>query len=201
MPHEHAARALVKRRQSGKTPSGTAPVLQHAPEACDGIAVGSTPGWESRQATRLVPVRQRGRERLGPVAAPTVNDHAHRWPGRAQERQPLRDIVPQTLGLTRGDARREALRGALRPGADDAEDHAPGDTAPGALRGPCLPCARLVAGDVAGPQGWGRQAKARGCAAPPTRPGQSNTPEERCIVIAHHHRTPPGVGLPRRQGE
>jgi hypothetical protein len=45
MRHEHAARALVKLMQIGKTPSGTAPVFHHAPEAFDGIEVVSTPGW------------------------------------------------------------------------------------------------------------------------------------------------------------
>jgi hypothetical protein len=46
MRHEHAARALVKLLEIGQTSSGTDPVLQHAPEAFDGIQVVSAPGWE-----------------------------------------------------------------------------------------------------------------------------------------------------------
>jgi hypothetical protein len=37
MRHEHAARAVVKLMQIGKTPSGTDPSFHHAPEAFDAI--------------------------------------------------------------------------------------------------------------------------------------------------------------------
>jgi hypothetical protein len=49
MSHEHSTRALVELRQIGKTPSGANPILQHAPEAFDGIeVVASFPlAWDS----------------------------------------------------------------------------------------------------------------------------------------------------------
>ena len=46
MRHEHTARALVELRQIGETPSGADPVLQHAPEAFNGIEVMSATGWQ-----------------------------------------------------------------------------------------------------------------------------------------------------------
>jgi hypothetical protein len=43
--HEHVARALIELMPIGKTPSGADPVLQHAPEAFNGIEVMSAPRW------------------------------------------------------------------------------------------------------------------------------------------------------------
>jgi hypothetical protein len=201
MPHEHAARTLIKLLQIGKTPSGTDPVFQHAPEAFDGIEVVSTPGWEYIQAKPLVPVRQRGRELMGPVDATPVHDHDHLFPDMAKARHHLMDIVTKPLGIKLGDDLIEDFRGAILHGADDAEQHAIGDTAPGAILGPCLTFERLFAGDLAVAQGLGRQAKALGFAAPPTCPGQSKTPEDRFIFIEQNNLTPPGVVLQRRQVE
>ena len=44
MRHEYAACALVELMQIGKAPSSADPVLQHAPEAFDGIQVVAAPG-------------------------------------------------------------------------------------------------------------------------------------------------------------
>jgi hypothetical protein len=54
MRHEHAARAVVELMQIGKTSSGADPVLQHAPEAFDGIEVVSTAGWQEMQQFPLL---------------------------------------------------------------------------------------------------------------------------------------------------
>jgi hypothetical protein len=59
MGHEHAARALIELMQIGKTPSGTAPVLHHPPEAFNGIEVVTTVGREQVQPKPFVPVGQR----------------------------------------------------------------------------------------------------------------------------------------------
>ena len=44
MGHEYLARALVKLMQIGKTPSCSNAVLNHAPEAFDGVEVVPTMG-------------------------------------------------------------------------------------------------------------------------------------------------------------
>jgi hypothetical protein len=75
MPHEHAARALVKLMQIGKTPSGTAPRFHHAPEAFNGIEVVPAPGWQSMQPKLLMPVCQRGRELVRSVDTTVVGAH------------------------------------------------------------------------------------------------------------------------------
>jgi len=89
MSHEYAACALVELRQIGQPPSGTAPVVQHAPAAFNRIEVVAAPGRPARQATLFVPVGQRRREFVRSVDAPAVDDPPHRFPGLAQERQPL----------------------------------------------------------------------------------------------------------------
>jgi hypothetical protein len=45
MGHEYLACAPVKLMQIGKTPSRSNAVLQHAPEAFNGIEVVTTMGW------------------------------------------------------------------------------------------------------------------------------------------------------------
>jgi hypothetical protein len=105
MRPEHAARALVKLMEIGKTSSSTDPVFHHAPEAFDGIQVVSAPGWEYIQAKLLVPVRQRGRKLVGPVDATAVNDHHHLFPSMAKERHHLVDILAKPLGINTQFAR------------------------------------------------------------------------------------------------
>ena len=46
MRHEHAARALIELLQIGKTSPSVDPVLQHAPEAFNGIEVVAATGWQ-----------------------------------------------------------------------------------------------------------------------------------------------------------
>jgi hypothetical protein len=135
------------------------------------------------------------------VDATPVNDHDHLFPGMAKERHHLMNILAKPLGLKLGDDLIEDFRGTILHGADDAEQHATGDTAPGAILGPCLTFECLCAGDLAVAQGLGRQAKALGFAAPPTRPRQSKTPEDRFIFIEQNNLTPPGAVLQRSQVE
>jgi hypothetical protein len=56
MFHEYSTRALVELMQSGKTPSGTDPVLQHVPEAFNRMEVVTTVGWQEIQPKLLVTV-------------------------------------------------------------------------------------------------------------------------------------------------
>ncbi len=57
--HQHVARALIELMQSGKTPSGTDPVLQHPPKAFNGIEVVPTMGREHMQPKLAMVVLRR----------------------------------------------------------------------------------------------------------------------------------------------
>ena len=124
--------------------------------------MGSAPGWESRQAKLLVPVRQRGRELVCPVDATAVNDHHDLCPGMAKERHHLLDRVAQPLGITLGDDCREDFRGAIVDGADNAEQSPTGHTAPTPVGPPRVTFAHLCAFNVAGTEGADGEAKTLG---------------------------------------
>jgi hypothetical protein len=195
MRHEHAARALVKLMQIGQTSSGTDPIFHHAPEAFDGMKVVSAPGGESRQAKLLVPVYERGCERVCPVDATAVHDHHDLFPGMAQERHHLMDILAQPLGIQLGNDLIEDFGGALWASAANAAPHPTGHTAPTPIGPPRLTLERLFACDLAGTEGPGGEAKTLGGAAPPARPRERKTPDHGCIFIQQNHLAPLGAGL------
>ena len=85
--------------QIGKTPSGTDPVFQHAPEAFDGIEVVSTQGWEYIQAKLLVPVRKRRGELVCPMDPTAIDCHDDLFPCATKDRHHLMDILPKPLGI------------------------------------------------------------------------------------------------------
>jgi hypothetical protein len=157
--------------------------------------VGSAPGWESRQAKLLVPVRQRGRELVCPVDATAVNDHHDLCPGMAKERHHLLDRVAQPLGITLGDDCREDFRGAIVDGADNAEQSPTGHTAPTPVGPPRLTFEHLCAFNVAGTEGADGEAKTLGGAAPPARPRERKPPDKGFIFIQQNNRAPLGAGL------
>ena len=136
MIREYSTRALVELMQIGKTPSGTDPVLQHAPEAFNRIEVVATMGRQEMQPKLLVPVGQRRRELFRPVDATAVGDHDHLFAGMAKEGHHLMDILAQPLRIKMGDDLIEDFGGAILDGADDTEQHTAGDTAPGAIAAP-----------------------------------------------------------------
>jgi hypothetical protein len=76
----------------------------------------------------------------------------------------------------------EDFRGAILDRPKDTEQHAPGDTAPGAIAYPCLAFEGCVAVDLALTQGACRQAIALG-AAPPAQPGKGKAPEDGFVFI------------------
>jgi hypothetical protein len=109
MRHEDAARALVELMQIGKTASGADPGLPHPPAACKRVKVMSAPRRPYRQPQLRVPVGQRRRQRVRPVAAPAVSDPADLCRRFADGRQHLVAIVAPLLGIAMGNDLREDL--------------------------------------------------------------------------------------------
>ena len=147
--HEHSTRALVELMQIGKAPSGTNSVLQHTPEAFNGIQVMTTVGWEPMQPKLFVPVSQCRRQLVRPVDATAVGDHDDLFPGVAKEGHHLMDILAQSLRIKMGNDLIEDFRGAVLDGTDDAEQDAAGDAAPRAILHPRLTFERLFTFDLA----------------------------------------------------
>ena len=94
MRHEHLPCALVELMQIGKTPSGTDPVLEHAPATFHRIEVMAAMSWQAMQPKPLVPVGQRRRQFVCPVDATAVDDHDHLLPGCAEGRHHVMEIWP-----------------------------------------------------------------------------------------------------------
>jgi hypothetical protein len=194
MSHEYSTRAVVELMQIGKTPSGAAPVLQHAPEAFNRIEVVTTVGRQEMQSKLLVPVGQRRDELFRAVDATAVGDHDHLFAGVAKEGHSLMDIVAQSLCIKMGDDLVEDFGGAILDRANDTEQDTAGDTAPGAIADPRLAFKALLAFDLTLGQWPGRQAGALGF-TPPARPGQGKPPEDSFILIEPNDLTPAGPVL------
>ena len=138
MLRKYSTRALIKLMQIGETPSGTDPVLHHAPEAFNGVEVVPTMRRQEMQPKLLVPVGQRRRELLRPMDATAVGHHDHLFAGMAKEGHHLRDVLAQPLRIKMGDNLIEDFGSAILDCADNTEQHATGDTAPGAIADPRL---------------------------------------------------------------
>jgi hypothetical protein len=123
MRREYSTCALIELMQIGQTPSGTAPVLHHAPEAFKRIEVVATMRRQEIQPKRLVPVGERRRERVRPMDATAVGHHDHLWAGVATEGHHVMDVLAQPLRITMGDHLREDFGGPILDRADDAEQH------------------------------------------------------------------------------
>jgi hypothetical protein len=76
----------------------------------------------------------------------------------------------------------EDAGGAVLHGANDREQHAAGDAAPGPLPQPVLPFEALLPFDLALAQRPCGEARALG-AAPPARPEHSKAPQNRFIFV------------------
>ena len=182
MLREYSTRALIELMQIGKTPSGPAPVLQHAPEAFNRIEVVATMRRQEMQPTLLVPVGERRRELVRPLDATAVGHHDHLCAGVATEGHHLMEVLAKPLCLKMRDNLIEDFGGPILDSADDTEPHTAGDTAPGAIADPRVAFEALGAFDLALAQWPGGQASTLGF-APPARPGQGKTPEDGFIFI------------------
>jgi hypothetical protein len=103
MRHEHSARAVVELMQIGKTPSGADPVLQHAPEAFNGVEVMATMGRQEMEAQLALIVVEGGVQLMRPMDPAPVDNHDDVFAGFAEDRHHLMEIVAQLLGIKMGD--------------------------------------------------------------------------------------------------
>src|SRR5215472_16020039 len=99
MIREYATRALIELMQIRKTPSGTDPVLQHAPEAFYRIEVVATMRRQEMQPKLLVPVGQRRRQLGCPVDATAVGHHDHLFAAVTKNGHHLMNILAKSLRI------------------------------------------------------------------------------------------------------
>src|SRR5215813_13457857 len=130
-----------------------------------------------------------GRIAVGrPMDPAPIDPQDDLFPGFAEAGHHLVDILAQLLRLTVRDNVREDIGGAVLDRAKHTEQHAPRDTAPGAIAPPRLAFETLLTFDLALAEGTCGQTCALG-GAPPARPRQSKTPEDCCIFIEQHELT------------
>ena len=134
------------------------------------------------EAKLLVVVGERGVELVRPVDPAAIDDHHDLFAGFAEGRHHLMQILTQLLGIKVRHDFIEDFGGAILDRANDAEQHAAGDAAPGPILQPRLAFEGFLAFDVALAQGAGGEAIALG-SAPPARPGQGKAPEDRFVLI------------------
>ena len=157
-------------------------------------------GREEVQATLPVVGVESRSARGRPVEPAPVHDHHDFLRGLPAGCPHLLDILAQLLRLTVRDALREALGGAILDGPNDAEHHAPGNTAPGALRPPRLPCEGRLACELARAQGAAGAARTRG-GAPPAGAGQRQAPQDGCVGLEPNALPATSLRCERRAGD
>jgi len=120
-----------------------------------------------------------------------IDDHHDLFVRFAEGRHHLMQILTELLGIEVRHDFIEDFGGAILDRANDAEQHATGDAAPGTILHPRLAFEGLLAFDLALAQGAGREAIALG-SAPPARPGQGKAPEDRFVLIEQNDLAPAG---------
>ena len=132
---------------------------------------------------KLAVVVLKGRvELVGPMAPAAIDDHHDLCADFAERRHDLMNILAELLRIKVRHDFVEDFGGPILHGANHAEHHTAGDTAPGAIAVPCLPFEGFVAFDLTLAQGPYREAGALG-GAPPARAGQGKAPQDRFIGI------------------
>ena len=188
MGHEHLACAVVELMQIRETPSGADRAFHHPPEAFDGVEVVPTMGGQKMEAKLLVVVVERCVELVRPVDPAPVNDHHDLFVRFAEDCHHLVNILSQLLGIKMWDDLIEDFGGPILDGAKHAEQHAAGDTAPGAILYPGLAFEGLLTFDLALAQGPRREARALGF-APPARAGQGKAPQDGFVFVEQNDLT------------
>jgi hypothetical protein len=168
MRHQSLACAWGAQREIGTAPSRSHAVLQHAPEAFNGIEVGPTMGREKMAPSLAIVVVKSCIECVGPRDPAALHDHHDVWAGFAAGGHDVMQILPSCLGLTVRHDFLEALGGPILDGATDAAPDAAGDAPPRARPHPRVACKSLIAFDLPVAQRACREARARRC-APPAR--------------------------------
>src|SRR6266567_5310549 len=121
-------------------------------------------------------------ELVRPMDPAAIDDHHHLFLGFAEGRHHLMEIVAQLLGIKVRHDFIEDFGGAILDRSNDTEQHAAGDTAPGAITDPRLAFEGLLAFELTLAQRTYGEACAQGF-APPARAGQSEAPQDRFIRI------------------
>jgi hypothetical protein len=133
--------------------------------------------------TKLAVVVLKGRvELVGPMDPAAIDDHHDLFAGFTEDRHHLMDILTQLLGIKVWHDFIEDFGGPILDGANDAEQHAAGDAAPGARLHPRLAFAGFLAFDLALAQWPYREASALG-GVPPARAGQGKAPQDGFVCI------------------
>src|SRR5215475_7416942 len=129
-----------------------------------------------------------------------IHNHHDLFVGFAEGRHHLMEILAQLLGIKVGHDFREDFRGPILDRADDTEQHAAGDAAPGAILQPRLAFEAFCAFDLTLAQGTDREARALG-GAPPAGAGEGKAPEDRFVFIEQNDLAPTSPGLQGSQFE
>src|SRR5262244_4135576 len=112
---------------------------------------------------KLAVVVLKGRvELVGPMDPAAIDDHHDLFAGFTEGRHHLMEILTQLLGIKVRHDFIEDFGGTILDGPNDAEQHAAGDTAPGAILPPRLPFEGLLAFDLARAQGADGEASTLG---------------------------------------
>src|SRR5712691_6962769 len=146
------------------------------------------------EAQRAVVVVECRVELVRPRDPAPIDDHHDLFPGCAEGRHHVMEILAQLLGIKVWHDFREDFGGAILDRPHDTESHAAGDTAPGARAAPRLTFERLFTSALTLAQWTRGEARALG-AAPPAQPRQGTAPEERCIFIEHNDLATAGLVL------
>jgi hypothetical protein len=117
-----------------------------------------------------------------PMNPTAIDDHDDLFAGFAKDCHHLMEILTQLLGIKVRHNFIEDFGGAILNGANDTEQHAPGDTAPGVRAFPCLAFQGFSLFDLARTQRTCPQAIALGT-APPALPGERKAPEDRFVFV------------------
>jgi len=192
MRHEHTACSLVELTEIGKIPSSADLILDHAPEAFNGIEVMPTMGWEEMEAKFAMVVVEGRVELMGSMNPAAIDGHHDFLRGFLENGHDLVNILAQLLGIEMRHHFREDFGGAILDGANDVEQHAARDPAPRAILQPRVPFAALISFNLTWTQGPCEQAYTLGF-APPARPRQGKTPDARFIFIEHKDLTTAGL--------
>ena len=133
-------------------------------------------------------------ELVRPMDPAPIDDHHDFFPGFAEGRHHLMEILAQLLGIKVRHDLIEDARGPILHGTNDVEQHATGAPAPRAIADPRLPFERLFTSDVTLAEWTRGEAIALG-AAPPAQPGQGKAPEDRFIFIEQNDLATAGLVL------
>ena len=121
-------------------------------------------------------------ELVGPMDAAAIHDHHDVFAGFTKGGHDLMEIVAELLGVKVGHDFVEDFGGPILDRAQHAEQHAAGDTTPGAMASPRLAFEGLLAVDLTLAQRPCREARALG-GAPPARAEQGKTPQDGFVFI------------------